>query len=194
MELNLIRHFPTKGNREKRYIGVTDEPLDLKEIVVRRQRYPEVEVVVTSPMRRCRETAKLLYPEKKQIVCDAFRECDFGKFEGKNYEELKDDPYYKKWLDMAGTIPFPEGESHEAFCARCVQGMEETVEQLLAGGCRKAALVVHGGTIMAILSAFDAENRTFYSWQPKNGEGWRVVINEKEWKNGKKYFKEIDRI
>lgn len=38
-----------------------------------------------------------------------------GVLKEKNYEELKDDPGYQRWLDSNGTIPFPEGEGQETF-------------------------------------------------------------------------------
>ena len=94
LELYLIRHWKTKGNLEKRYIGTTDEPIlsgserDLWEKRLHRI-LPDVSCIAVSPMKRCRESAELLFPGKKQEVCDAFRECDFGQFENRNYEELK---------------------------------------------------------------------------------------------------------
>ena len=80
----LIRHGKTKGNLEGRYIGCrSDEPLcpegraDLKQRV-----YPAVSRVYASPMRRCLETAGLLYPDAPVEIVPDLRECDFGTFEG----------------------------------------------------------------------------------------------------------------
>mgnify|MGYP000603366522 CR=1 FL=1 len=112
MELTLIRHFATAGNLEKRYIGTTDEPiLPVAEI----KKMPRAEIVLTSPMIRCRQTAKLLYPEVEQTVWDGFRECDFGSFEGKNYQDLSGDPVYQAWIDSGGTLGFPGGEEPTGF-------------------------------------------------------------------------------
>lgn len=194
MEISFIRHFATRGNKEKRYIGVTDEPLDAESIPADFRSYPEAEIVVVSPMKRCVETAGLLYPGIPQIVCKDFRECDFGEFEGKNYEELKDNPLYQKWLDSVGTIPFPGGESHEAFCERCVSGMEQIMERLIEEGYREAAVVVHGGTIMAVLAAFAEERQEFYHWQAANGKGYRVKADAAGWIQGRKYFTEIEEL
>ena len=38
---------------------------------------------------------------------------NFGAYEGKNYEDLKNDSYYQKWIDSNGTLPIPEGESQQ---------------------------------------------------------------------------------
>ena len=97
MEITLIRHFMTQGNIERRYIGTTDEPLQPGQPV--RRRYPAAGAVAVSPLRRCMETAERIYPDVKKYVCRELRECDFGMFENKNYEELKDHPDYQRWLD-----------------------------------------------------------------------------------------------
>lgn len=199
MELFLIRHLKTPGNLEKRYIGTTDESLaeiPQKESIVceMRKKLPDVEVIAASPMKRCVETAELLYPGNAVILCSDLRECDFGMFENKNYEELKSVPEYQRWLDSVGTLPFPGGEAHEAFCRRCVDAFTGLVEQFLQEERKTAAFVVHGGTIMAILEQFDIQKRTFYHWQVENGGGFRVMLDEQEWEEGKKVFREIEKL
>lgn len=174
MELYLIRHWKTKGNLEKRYIGTTDEPIlsgserDLWEKRLHRI-LPDVSCVAVSPMKRCRESAELLFPGKKQEVCDAFRECDFGQFENRNYEELKNRPEYQRWIDSGGMEAFPGGESRERFAGRCVEGFVQKVTELQERKIERAAFVVHGGTIMAILEWLDHKQRPFYQWQAENG-------------------------
>lgn len=174
MELYLIRHWKTKGNLEKRYIGTMDEPIlsgserDLWEKRLHRI-LPDVRCVAVSPMKRCRESAELLFPGKKQEVCDAFRECDFGQFENRNYEELKNRPEYQRWIDSGGMEAFPGGESRERFAGRCVEGFVQKVTELQERKIERAAFVVHGGTIMAILEWLDHKQRPFYQWQAENG-------------------------
>ena len=174
LELYLIRHWKTKGNLEKRYIGTTDEPIlsgserDLWEKRLHRI-LADVRCVAVSPMKRCRESAELLFPGKKQEVCDAFRECDFGQFENRNYEELKNRPEYQRWIDSGGMEAFPGGESRERFAGRCVEGFVQKVTELQERKIERAAFVVHGGTIMAILEWLDHKQRPFYQWQAENG-------------------------
>ena len=174
LELYLIRHWKTKGNLEKRYIGTTDEPIlsgserDLWEKRLHRI-LADVRCVAVSPMKRCRESAELLFPGKKQEVCDAFRECDFGQFENRNYEELKNRPEYQRWIDSGGMEAFPGGESRERVAGRCVEGFVQKVTELQERKIERAAFVVHGGTIMAILEWLDHKQRPFYQWQAENG-------------------------
>jgi len=190
MELVLIRHFKTAGNRKRRYIGTTDEPLDLSAVPESLDQYPQAEIVITSPMKRCIQSAELIYPNRPVIRCEDLRECDFGEFEGKNYEDLKDNPAYQKWIDSGGTLAFPGGESQASFGERCVRGFERMLREMIKQGQKRVAFVVHGGTIMAAISAFDKEKQGFYHWQIGNGEGFRAVIDEAKWLRGEGIFEE----
>ena len=114
IKLVLIRHGATEANKEHRYLGRTDESLSQEakeELSAEANCYPKIDLLFTSPMKRCVETAGILYPDKNLVVVDSFREMDFGDFEGKNYEELNGNPDYQAWIDSGGTIAFPNGES-----------------------------------------------------------------------------------
>ena len=107
MQILWIRHGQTQGNVERRYVGRTDEGLtaDAKEkLKMRKQRGIgfEADLIYVSPMIRCRDTADLLFPEQRKVPWDGLQETDFGDFEYKNYEELKDDPLYQVWIDSNG--------------------------------------------------------------------------------------------
>ena len=168
-ELILIRHGKTAGNLLGRYIGSrTDEPLcdEGREGLAGKQ-LPEVERLYVSPMKRCVETAEILWPgfdrKKMQKVTD-LRECDFGDFENKNYKELSGNGDYQAWIDSNGTLPFPNGESMDAFKSRCLEAFARIVEEVSGAeqewiasgktGIFRAGIVVHGGTIMAILEQY----------------------------------------
>lgn len=47
-------------------------------------------------------------------------------------------------------------------------------------GIERAAIVIHGGTIRSILSAWGEPARGFYDWNPKNGGGYRIRVKEGE--------------
>lgn len=172
MKVYLIRHGKTKGNEEKRYIGKTDESLSENGIAeIKQYRYPSADCIYVSPMKRCIETAEYIYPEKKIRVCRELRETDFGEFEGKNYEELKGNLKYQEWLDSNGQLPFPNGESREQFTKRCIEGFQKIISTYIKAEQEKTvALVVHGGTIMAIMEHFARPKKNYYDWQIKNAE------------------------
>ena len=189
-ELILIRHGKTAGNLLGRYIGSrTDEPLcdEGREGLAGKQ-LPEVERLYVSPMKRCVETAEILWPgfdrKKMQKVTD-LRECDFGDFENKNYKELSGNGDYQAWIDSNGTLPFPNGESMDAFKSRCLEAFARIVEEVSGAeqewiasgktGIFRAGIVVHGGTIMAILEQYGYPKAAYFDYQVKNGCGSRLT-------------------
>lgn len=169
MKIYFIRHGETKGNREHRYVGSTDESLLQESItVLKNKKMPMVSKVYVSPMKRCIETANILYPESRHIIAEDLRECNFGDFEYCNYNELKDNKYYQLFIDSMGECSFPKGESKSDFQKRCVREFEK----ILLSESQDIALVVHGGTIMAILDKYSCPHKDYYNWQCKNGEGF----------------------
>ena len=171
MTIYLIRHGQTRGNLERRYTGVTDQPLCPQgRAALADWRGPEAEAVYVSPLLRCRETAAILYPGTAQTAVPGLRETDFGAFEGHTYEELKDSPAYQAWLDSAGQAAPPGGESREQVRRRVLAAFR-TVTAGHAPG-ERLALVVHGGTIMTLLEALEPGGQ-FYRWQAPNGGGFR---------------------
>ena len=189
-ELILIRHGKTAGNLLGRYIGSrTDEPLcdEGREGLAGKQ-LPEVERLYVSPMKRCVETAEILWPgfdrKKMQKVTD-LRECDFGDFENKNYKELSGNGDYQAWIDSNGTLRFPNGESMDAFKSRCLEAFARIVEEVSGAeqewiasgktGIFRAGIVVHGGTIMAILEQYGYPKAAYFDYQVKNGCGYRLT-------------------
>ena len=189
-ELILIRHGKTAGNLLGRYIGSrTDEPLcdEGREGLAGKQ-LPEVERLYVSPMKRCVETAEILWPgfdRKKMKKVTDLRECDFGDFENKNYKELSGNGDYQAWIDSNGTLPFPNGESMDAFKSRCLEAFARIVEEVSGAeqewiasgktGIFRAGIVVHGGTIMAILEQYGYPKAAYFDYQVKNGCGYRLT-------------------
>lgn len=122
MKLFMIRHGATAGNLEKRYVGRTDEGLTeqavfflQEEALKLREISGNVAAIITSPMKRCLETAEILFPEKlyehvPRIQKAGLSECDFGTFEYKNYLELSGDAQYQHFIDTLGRRrDFPAG-------------------------------------------------------------------------------------
>lgn len=170
IELLFIRHGATAGNLARRYIGRTDEPLcpaGLAQAEALEAQHLQADRVIVSPLLRARQTAELVFPGHEITIEPGFAETDFGIFEGKNADELADCPAYRAWVDTGCQGPIPRGESVADFKARCCAAFEAQI-QTLPEGCR-AALVVHGGVIMAICEAYTLPRRDFYSYHLPNG-------------------------
>lgn len=180
MQVFLIRHGCTAGNLEHRYVGTTDEGLtdEARQTLLRESsRYPVPDIVFASPMRRCLETAGLLFPGTEPVCIAGLRECEFGEFEYRNYQELQKDARYQAWIDSGGTLAFPGGESREAFADRCCEAFEQAVDEAHGHGVKSAAFVVHGGTIMAVMERFARPVRGYFDWQVQNGCGFACEVN-----------------
>ncbi len=183
MKIMLIRHGATPGNLEKRYVGSTDEPLTKEartELARMRRRYPVPQYVVESPMKRCRETASALFPGIDAVTEQDLRECEFGKFEYKNYQELSGNEAYQRWIDSGGTEPFPEGESTQQFKERSVRAFLRGLARLSEQKIEIAAFVVHGGTIMAVMERLCRTEKQYFDWQVGNGQGFLTEADSEE--------------
>ena len=196
INLTLIRHGKTPSNREHRYLGVTEEALSGEgrkqlEILAEKDILKKPWLLFISPMLRCQESAGILFPGRKAYPIEEWREMNFGAYEGKNYEDLKNDSYYQKWIDSNGTLPFPEGESQQEYIKRCHRGLltatkiiqkEIAENQMTESQPRNITAVVHGGTIMALLHILAGGN--YFDYQVKNGGGYccKLRLCGGEWK------------
>ena len=176
----LVRHGETPGNLEKRYVGGrTDEALcdvgirELKAAAPAFASFQSNSRLYSSPMRRCLESAAILFPGVTPTVVEGLREIDFGDFEGKTWRELADDPRYQSWLDSGGTTPFPDGESREAFIQRCYNAFCGIILED-ADPAFSVACLCHGGTIMAILSELTGDD--YFKFQVAPGQGYEIIV------------------
>ena len=179
VEIVLIRHGKTEGNKEKRYIGRTDQPLSEEGIAGIKEnlgRYPSVEKVYASPMKRSRQTAELIYPGQASELVDGLREMDMGVFEGKNHAELKNRPSYILWVATRGKISIPGGESMKDFGKRTMDAFTQVLGDMQAEGIKRSAVVAHGGTIMSIVSQLADDD--YYKYMVNNGAGFRLTLDD----------------
>ena len=185
-KIYLIRNGLTNGSLEGRYIGHTDEDLCAqgREQIVELATtgyFPEVEAVLSSPLKRCVNTAKLIYPDKEPILIDGLKECDFGEFEGMTADELSEDESFKRWLKGEKNAAPPFGESNEKFSARVCACFIKIIEGILKSGVRETAIVTHGGIIMLLLAAFGLPEAPMTDWRTPSGCGYMLSLNASIW-------------
>ena len=202
MRIVFIRHLKTPGNEKRQYIGRTDEALSEQAVEEFRLcqgksivgLYPPVWYIITSPMKRCIQTAGLIYPGQEISTEPMLRECDFGEYEQKTYEELKDEPEYIRWMESGGMTAFPRGEDQTSFRRRCVDGVKSWIDRLLEECADSVAFIVHGGTIMAVFSELAEDKYELYHWQVENGSGYVAEVSAEDWKNGRKVLRKVKRL
>jgi probable phosphoglycerate mutase len=155
MDLYLIRH----GNNPTP--GAAGLDPDLNEIGVAqahrlgaRLTGEGIERIYASNLRRALHTAQIVqvYVPVPLDVRPALREIDMGRLRRQTWAEIEADlpGYHAEWSRHAADLPYPEGECGADVLARALP----VVDEILASGVQRAALVVHGGVIRSLLCAF----------------------------------------
>jgi broad specificity phosphatase PhoE len=126
-EIWLVRHGETEWSRDHRHTSTTDLPLTAEgEQVARRLAEPlarDFALVLTSPMRRARDTAALA-GHGKAVVDPDLTEWGYGEYEGITTEEIREGvPGWTVW-----THPSPGGES----AAQVTERLDRVVARLRA--------------------------------------------------------------
>lgn len=188
--LHLIRNMPSEGNLEGRYIGRTASPLPetemLKLIEMKKEiDYPEAKVFYASPSICCVDTLKLIYPEADPEVILEMAECDFGDWENKTADELKDNEDFNRWIVNSAELAPPNGESGMVFTTRVMKGFDMLVQNLVHYEHDEAVLVTHGGVIMTILAAFGLPRADYSEWICEPGKGYSIRIMPSYWMRSK---------
>ncbi len=165
--LLLVRHGETVGNSRVRYFGRTDLELSAlgraqmaaaREWIGRRFAGARIAPVMSSPMRRARESAAIIAGNPAPIEIQQFVEVDFGRFEGLTAEEIaaRFPEDFARWnrdrLDPAFT--YPSGESRAAFTARVREGIRAMLAAIDESPNQSdngfALLVAHRGVIRIV--------------------------------------------
>ena len=128
--------------------------------------------VCASPMKRAADTARILFPGTDLSLIEDLAEMDFGIFEGKDHQQLCQDERYKRWIDSGGKYKIPEGEGLEDFRIRSVNGFSEALGN--KDMAENIAIVCHGGTIMAVMSAMTGND--YYEFLTENLGGYLIDL------------------
>lgn len=153
----LVRHGETDWNRERRFQGRADLPLNAlgraqaSELALELAAEP-VAAVYTSPLRRAAETAEIVGGELGVEIrtSSALMEVDVGSWSGLTVDEVevRFPAGYRRW--RASGHGWEDGETYEELGRRVVYGLldvarEHPSEVVLA--------VTHGGPIRSALAA-----------------------------------------
>lgn len=184
--IKIIRHGMTEANTDGRYIGITDVPLSaegVKQLYDKADRleYGSVQKVYVSPLKRCRQTADILFHDAFTVELGLLAEMDFGDFENKTVEELKDDPAYAQWIRGGLDNPPPNGESARDVVNRCFEALNIIISDMMYEGFTSAAIVTHSGILMNMLMCFGVPKLTPEACRCDFGEGFEIGITAAMW-------------
>jgi probable phosphoglycerate mutase len=141
----LVRHGQTAWNREVRFRGRADLPLDdfgLRQAEATgrylRARWP-ADVVYASPMQRAMETAQAIaamaaIAAAHDLIAEPFDgllDIDFGEWQGHSPDEVEEDypELLRAWFEAPHTVRIPGGESLADVRDRVVFGLDRVIER-----------------------------------------------------------------
>jgi probable phosphomutase (TIGR03848 family) len=114
--------------------------------------------VVTSPLERCKQTAKAITAQQTAPPALAterkLSECDYGDWQGRPLKDLAKEPLWKIVQSQPAAAAFPGGESMRGMQDRAVEAVrrhDRLVEEKHGPGAVWVA-VSHGDVIKAILA------------------------------------------
>jgi probable phosphomutase (TIGR03848 family) len=114
--------------------------------------------LVTSPLERCRDTARTIaraHPARPKVATDrGLTECDYGEWQGRPLKELAREKLWATVQSQPSAATFPGGESMAAMQARAVGAVrrrDAAVEAEHAAGA-VWAVVTHGDLVKSILA------------------------------------------
>jgi probable phosphomutase (TIGR03848 family) len=160
----LARHGRTTANAAGTLAGRTkgvnldEHGLEQARAAARRLAALRLDAVVTSPLERCRETAREIAraqaPAARVSTERGLIECDYGAWTGRDLKALAKEQLWRTVQAHPSAAVFPEGESMAAMAARAVAAVRRWAARLAAGhGPSSVWLAVsHGDVIKAVIA------------------------------------------
>jgi probable phosphomutase (TIGR03848 family) len=114
--------------------------------------------VVTSPLERCRQTAKALTRHQpdglRATVEKGLSECDYGEWQGRPIKELAKEALWRTVQSQPSAVTFPGGESMRAMQDRAVAAVRRHDARVAAEAGPDAVWVAvsHGDVIKSVLA------------------------------------------
>ncbi|MDF5713387.1 MAG: histidine phosphatase family protein [Rhizonema sp. NSF051] len=179
VRLLLVRHGETEWNRQTRFQGQIDVPLNengkqqsrlcaefLKDVAI--------DFAVSSPMLRPRETAEIILQPHKSVNLefqDGLREIGHGLWEGKLEKDIDQEfpGELHRWRTVPGEVQMPEGENLQQVWERSVAAWQAIVTTALAKQLKTGLVVAHDATNKTLLChVLGLSSANFWSFRQGN--------------------------
>jgi probable phosphoglycerate mutase len=200
--LLLVRHGVTTWNREGRFQGHLDPPLDplgeleahaVAERIVRD--VPDALLLVSSPLRRAADTAAILADALAAAgrpvavrLDPGLMEIGQGEWEGHTHGELavSDAERYRTWATASGWHEPPGGEPAEVAATRAERAVQSILAMADADATSVLCCVSHGGVLRLLAGRLaglgdedarrlDVDNASL-SVLERGEDGWRIAL------------------
>jgi probable phosphomutase (TIGR03848 family) len=160
----LVRHGRTSANASGTLAGRTpgvrldDTGTAQAERAGARLAAVPLAAIVSSPLERCRQTARLIaraHPAAPRVSSDrGLTECDYGEWQGRPLKELAKEKLWKVVQGQPSAAVFPGGESMATMQARVVDAVRrhDAAVEAEHGPHAVWVAVSHGDLIKAVLA------------------------------------------
>jgi broad specificity phosphatase PhoE len=142
--------------------------------------------IFTSPRPRAFETAAIVAARHAVAVevADELDEIDFGRWTGRAFEALADDPDWHRWNAARGTAATPAGETMASATERAVRRIEAAAQQapvLCVSHCDiiRGVVAHYLGLDADRLLRFDVDPASLTTVHLDDGGGRIVALNER---------------
>ena len=177
----LVRHGQTRANVERRWQGQSDWGLDevgRRQVQALAEWYGRPDRVVSSPLGRALETARMLGSEPE--VISGLVELGFGEWEGLTVEEVRSshsDLFDRIFLEGQDLPRGVTGESWSQLTAR----FRSAIDSINPGRGQLTAVVTHGAAIRSYLADLAGSGwAAAGSWEtPANSSVTHLVLGER---------------
>lgn len=185
----LVRHGETDWNRQQRFQGQIDVPLNAQGRSQSQQTAAFLENVaidraISSPMLRPKETAEIIlqkHPDVSLELDDNLREISHGLWEGKLEAEIEQafPGELDQWKTAPETVQMPEGENLQQVWQRAIAAWTALLDSTppnLSDRPTTTLVVAHDAVNKAILCHLVGQGPEHF-WTFKQGNGSVTVID-----------------
>lgn len=176
LNLYFVRHGETEHNKSGCYYGsidvnITEEGIFQAQKGLEKLKGINFDKVYVSELKRTEQTANILLKDREfELIKDKrINEINFGEFEGKGHEEIKElySEQWKLWCDDWKGFAPPEGESYVKFYDRVKSFMDD----ILKLNEDNVLIVTHSGVIRSVYCYLLGHNLDFFwNFGSKNGD------------------------
>ena len=182
----LVRHGETEWNRQGRFQGQIDVPLNdngrgqaqkaaefLKEV--------KLDFATSSPMQRPKETAEIILQHHSDIALElhaGLAEISHGLWEGKFESEIEQEfpGELERWRTMPEEVQMPEGENLQQVWDRAIVSWYDIVKDHAGDSPQTGLMVAHDATNKVLLCHVLGLGLADF-WKIKQGNGAVTVID-----------------
>jgi len=181
----LLRHAQSTANSMRLLTGRNDPQLTRLGIRqakrasrVIKKRFPSIDILYASPMKRCLATAGIIAKKTGAPVIpdELLMETDFGEWEGASREELIQKPEWNKYAKDPFHFHFPGGESPQDVKKRILQFRDNLLKRT---DWENVAVISHYTPIVFyILSVLNSDDEKKAAFKIGNAAVTSVVMTE----------------